>query len=277
MADARDVPIQEEPLALKDILVHLDHSASSAARLEVAVGLAKQHQARLTGLLVDRQPYPVAAAAEAVQARFEVMAAGAGIEAQWHYMDASGTVVGTTEIIRSFAHCSDLVVLGQPSRETADAGIPFDLPAGLVLISGLPVLVVPYAGSFAAVGERVLVAWKAGRESTRALNDALPILQVARQVEILTVQDPDTSSAGDTRLSAELCSHLARHGVTAKATRLLAGSVPLGDVFLNRACDEGFDLLVMGAYAHGKEGRPELGLVARQLLRQMTVPVLMSH
>jgi nucleotide-binding universal stress UspA family protein len=109
------------------------------------------------------------------------------------------------------------------------------------------------------------------------LNDALPILQVARQVEILTVQDPDTSSAGDTRLSAELCSHLARHGVTAKATRLLAGSVPLGDVFLNRACDEGFDLLVMGAYAHGKEGRPELGLVARQLLRQMTVPVLMSH
>jgi nucleotide-binding universal stress UspA family protein len=109
------------------------------------------------------------------------------------------------------------------------------------------------------------------------LNDALPILKRAQQVELLTVYHPEAYGADDSGLSAELCQHLARHGVAAKATRLPAGHAPLGDLFLNRVCDEGFDLLVMGAYAHGKDGKPELGSVARQLLREMTVPVLMSH
>ena len=121
------------------------------------------------------------------------------------------------------------------------------------------------------------MTWKAGRESIRALNDAIPILKLAQHVEILTVYGPETNGEGSRNLSAEICNHLARHGVIAKARRLLAGDASLGDVFLNRVCDEGFDLLVMGAYAHGQNGKLELGPVARQLLREMTVPVLMSH
>jgi nucleotide-binding universal stress UspA family protein len=192
-------------------------------------------------------------------------------------VDGSGLIPGLTEAIRSHAHCSDLVVVGQGSRESVEAGTPLGLPEYLVLVLGLPVLIVPYVGSFASVGERVLVAWKAGRESTRALNDAIPILKRAQRVEVLTAYGPETRGVGDGGLSADLCRHLARHGVTAKATRLSVGQAPMGDLFLNRACDEGFDLLVMGAYAHGKDGKPELGPVARQLLREMTVPVLMSH
>ena len=264
-------------MEVRDILVHLDHSASSAARLETAVGLAKRHQARLTGLLVTTQRYPSEAAAAEAQGQFEQEAALAGIEAEWHYVDGSGLLIGVTEIVRSHAHGSDLVVVGQGSRESAEAGTPFELPEGLVLVSGLPVLVVPYAGAFTSVGERVLVAWKAGRESTRALNDAMPILKLAQQVEILTVVGLEANGERDSGDTADLCKHLARHGVAARATRLPAGHVSLGDLFLNRICDEGFDLLVMGAYAHAKDGKPELGLAARQLLREMTVPVLMSH
>ena len=53
--------------------------------------------------------------------------------------------------------------------------------------------------------------------------------------------------------------------------------MPVADALLNRSCDEGYDLLVMGAYAHTPQGKMTLGAVAGQLLRQMTVPLLMSH
>lgn len=264
-------------MALTDILVNIDHYPSSVARLAVAVDLAKRHQARLTGLLVIRHGYPAEATVAVAREMFEQQVAEAGIEGRWRCVDGSGVDAGMTEIISYHAQFSDLLIVGQGSPESASVGVPFDLPEGVVLGTGRPVLVVPYAGTFASVGERVLVAWKAGGESTRALNDALPFLKQARRVEILAKGNPGTYVNGGERLCTDICAHLARKGVTAKVNSLTVGTAPLGDVLLNRVCDEGFDLLVMGAYAHGNEGEMALGSVARQLLREMTVPILMSH
>jgi nucleotide-binding universal stress UspA family protein len=49
------------------------------------------------------------------------------------------------------------------------------------------------------------------------------------------------------------------------------------DMLLGRLTDEAIDLLVMGA--HGHYGFPYMhrGGSTRHILRQMTVPVLMSH
>jgi nucleotide-binding universal stress UspA family protein len=262
---------------MKDILVTIDHHASSASRLAVAVGLAKRHLARLTGLLVVRHQYPVESAVAAAQAMFEQQVAEAGVEGRWQCVDGSRIDAGAIEIIFYHAQFSDLVIIGQGSPESASAGVKPDLPERAVLEIGRPVLVVPYAGTFATAGERVLVAWRAGRESTRALNDALPILKQARRVEVL-VKDRPEAYPNDGEISrAGLREHLARHGVAAKVSRLTAGTTPLGDVLLNRVCDEGFDLLVLGAVAHGQEGSMAFGAVARHLLGEMTVPILMSN
>ncbi|MFX7996900.1 hypothetical protein ABTK59_20175, partial [Acinetobacter baumannii] len=51
-----------------------------------------------------------------------------------------------------------------------------DFVETLILESGRPVLVVPYAGRFTSVAQRVLVAWSGGRESARALHDAMPLM-----------------------------------------------------------------------------------------------------
>jgi nucleotide-binding universal stress UspA family protein len=262
-------------VALTDILLHIDHPASSAARIAVAVGLARRHQARLRGLLVVRHRYPLESDVLAARDLFERQVAAAGIEGHWLGLDGSALGVGTAELILAQARHSDLLIAGQGSRKAANVGVPFGLPERLVLESGLPVLVVPYAGTFPTVGERVLVAWKAGPESTRALNDALPFLQRAQVVELLA---KGGLTEDETRHSlAELSGHLARHGVSARTSHLPSGSMPLGDLLLNRACDEGFDLLVLGAPARGQAGKPTLGSVASQLLRQMTIPVLMSN
>jgi nucleotide-binding universal stress UspA family protein len=264
-------------MALTDILVTIDHHASSAARLAVGVGFARRHQARLSGLLVIRHGYPAESAVRTARDLFERQVAGAGIESRWQQVDGSRVDARMTDIISYHAQFSDLLIVGQGSPASANVGVPADLPEGLVLGTGRPVLVVPYAGTFASAGERVLVAWKAGRESARALNDALPILQQAERVEILIKDRPDAYPNDGETLRADLCEHLARHGVAATANHVLAGTTPLGDVLLNRVCDEGFDLLVLGAHAHGQEGRMAFGAVARQLLREMTVPILLSN
>lgn len=261
-------------MPLKDILVHVDHYAGSAPRLNLAVDLAAKHQARLTGLLVIRHRYPVDAEVDAARDLFGQLAAAAGIEGRWRCVDGSAIDVGMTKIVVQHAHHCDLLIVGQGSRESGSVGVHTDLPERVVLETGRPVLVVPAAGTFPTIGERVLVAWKAGREWTRAVNDALPLLSRAQRVEILVKPGPGEDAES---CCASLGEHLARHGVATSACGMLVVNTTVADALLNRVFDEGFDLLVTGAFARGPEDRRTLGAVARQLLEQMTVPVLMSH
>ena len=46
---------------------------------------------------------------------------------------------------------------------------------------------------------------------------------------------------------------------------------------LSRLADFGADLLVMGCYGHTRLRELILGGMTRDILRQMTVPVFMSH
>ncbi len=264
-------------MALTEILVHLDPSPGCPQRLAVAVALAGRQRARLTGLMVVRHRFPSEEVVAEVWDRFERQAASAGVEGLWRCIDGSEAEASTGDIFTAQGHYSDLLVVGQASAETASAGVPFDFPEGVVLGSGRPVLIVPSVGTFPTVGERVLVAWKESGASARAVNDALPILAQARRVEILARRPPEEAEGDGGGLCEGVLAHLARHGVAAGACPMMLAHSTVGDALLNRACDEGFDLLVMGAHARGPEGRAALGSVARHLLRQMTVPVLMSH
>ena len=77
--------------------------------------------------------------------------------------------------------------------------------------------------------------------------------------------------------NADICLHLARHGVKAEATQVFADDIDVGDMLLSRAADLGSDLLVMGAYGRSRLTELVLGGATRHILQQMTIPVLMSH
>jgi len=76
---------------------------------------------------------------------------------------------------------------------------------------------------------------------------------------------------------ADICLHLARHGVKAEAHHVSASDVDPADMLLSRAADEGIDMIVMGAYGHARWRELVLGGVTRHMLQHMTVPVLMAH
>jgi nucleotide-binding universal stress UspA family protein len=133
-------------------------------------------------------------------------------------------------------------------------------------------LLVPYAGTFANVGGRVLVAWNGSAQAARAVNDALPFLQSAERV-VVTVNP----ARGDRAEDPDIARHLARHGIAAEISLVTDRDGDVGDVLLSRASDEAADLIVMGAYSHSRAARAVLGGVSRALLGHMTAPVLMAH
>jgi nucleotide-binding universal stress UspA family protein len=121
------------------------------------------------------------------------------------------------------------------------------------------------------------VAWNAGREAVRAVNDAMPILQAAESVSVLAV-DPPSGKCGEGAIpSADICHHLARHGVHAEAASSVAEDIDIGSFLLSHAADRGVDMIVMGAYGHSRLGEMMLGGVTKSMLQHMTVPVFVSH
>jgi nucleotide-binding universal stress UspA family protein len=178
-------------------------------------------------------------------------------------------------VVRLHARYADLTVVGQ-GIDLGDApGVLAILPEELALGVGRPVLVVPRYGTFPALGDHVLVAWNGSREATRAVNDAIPILQRAQKVTVLAI-DPDGDP--DRRIpSADMALHLARHGINAVAAQTRGADITVGDVLLSYAADLGVDLIVAGGYGHTRFREMVLGGATRHLLQHMTVPVFLSH
>jgi nucleotide-binding universal stress UspA family protein len=272
-------------MALKDILLHLDNSPGCDARIELAVNLAQAHGAHLKGLYVLSHSYYAPrhggtreSLAAGIQERFTAKTAAAGVSAEWLLADWSVVGVSITEIITLYTYYADLVIIGQPDQGDPDRSIPADLPERLGLGGGRPQLVVPYTGSFPMVGERVMVAWKAGRESVRAVNDAMPLLKKAKHVSVVTVESAVARESSSDDSGQELCIHLARHGVPAVHEKIASPpGFPIGDLLLNYGCEQKMDLLVMGGYAQTRRGAFVLGPIAAHLLGHLTLPVLISH
>ncbi|HVH79889.1 MAG TPA: universal stress protein [Stellaceae bacterium] len=257
-------------MSFSDILVCMDSTEAGADRLKLALRLAQQQSAYLIAAYVlDDRPESAAMAEEAEQ-RFRQSLRLQGISGDWRLIDGPNTA----EIV-ALAKAVDLAILGQYSRQLQN-GMGFK-PDDIATACGRPLLVVPYIGGFASVGENVLIAWDGTREATRALNDALPLLETAKSATLMTVVDREREFD---RAHAELqriVAHLEHHGVSARSEEVVRGSLTVSDLLLSRAADLGADMIVAGVYHHSPLREALIGGVSRDLLRHMTVPVLMSH
>ncbi len=275
-------------MSYKSITVCLDNSAGSERRLVFALALAAHFDAHLTGLhltyspLIMSDPYAIwtpmmlefeEAAKdhqEKAKRNFFSNTHKAGVNANWDSYHSSDF-----RPVISQARAADLVIVGQRDPDDFNNDFGAELTESFVLKLGRPVLYFPYAGDFSTNFDSILVAWNGGREAARAMADALPFLKQAKRVTVLNVSEKidDQHELPDIDIAA----YLARHQVRVEIEKNENIDISPADWLLSRAADMDANLLVMGAYGHSRFSEMVFGGVTKSILRQMTLPVLMSH
>lgn len=271
----------------KDILLHLSDDGRVEERARFAADFAARFNARLTAVFTLTPPIPLAygwdfvpaeyyqqqadearAAADRAKAIFDQEAGRASVAAQWILSEQPAL-----DVLPALGRSYDLVIAGQPNSEAGDVNRGVGVPLGaLTLAMGRPVLAFPYAGRHPVLARTAIIAWNGSRESARAAHDALPLLQDARSVIVLTMNP----SADALASGATLVQHLIHHGIPARAKQMKIEEISEGEALLSDLVDEGAELLIMGVYGHSRVREMVLGGVSETILESMTVPVLMS-
>lgn len=169
-----------------------------------------------------------------------------------------------------YARLRDLTIVSVP--ESCDQWYA----EAVIFESGKPTVVLPElprAKSFEL--NTVLVAWDFSRTAARAIADAMPVLEKAKRVRVVTVLSEKPLGTG--RSSEEVAKNLSRHGVDATVDEVDAAGRPIGEVLESHSNSIGADLLVMGAYGHSRLREFVLGGATRSLLARPPLPILFSH
>jgi nucleotide-binding universal stress UspA family protein len=271
-----------------DLLVHIDARQAGRRLARIALDLAAKLDARVTGLHVkppaEAPPLGGLSVADAVEreiavdleqdavnaeALFREEAAKAAQSFEWR--SRSGDVAAG---ICAEARFADLVIVGQDEFQGPAERHPLPVAHSVVLHCGRPVLIAPSAWG-GGDASHILIAWDGSREAVRAVHDAMPLLRIAKSVEILAVSGPGPSARVDD--IPRLSGHLERHGVIVSSeSRRIASADEHGA--LRRELERGdHQLLVMGGYSHPMWLEFVAGGVTQSILMSSQTPILASH
>ncbi|MDP3689645.1 universal stress protein [Bradyrhizobium sp.] len=275
-------------MPFKDILVALtsypDPAPVSAAEDAVAVAAALgahltaiscETYVEVPGRFISTPVVSEVLATEAAKSRknalellaaFEAAAARAGIPNETIFEKC--LTLEIPDLLVEYARLRDLTIMPASSDQWYAETVIFG--------SGRPTLILPVSLKRRPfrIGT-VAVAWDFSRAAARAISDAMPILELAKQVRIVTVVNEKPL---DTRRSgAELARNFSRHGLDVVLDQVDAKGCAIGEVLENYTSSQGADLLVMGAYGHSKWREFVLGGATRSLLAKPPLPILLSH
>ena len=276
---------------IKDVITWLDGSVSDEVRLAAVLDIVRQFKGYATGLFFNILPPP--------PAPIDGDLTGAvGIAALMDQARASGDKMEKTIVdrlkrydvaikLRRFdilesdiadvavreARCADTFVLIRHNGSQD----PDRLVEGILFGSGRHILLVPEVERpKSIVFDRVLVAWNASRESTRAVAEAMPYLRIAKDVSVVMVADEHRKKMEGIEGDA-IKKHLKPHGVAAEFHRVKCSNGNVGETLLSEAKKARSDLIVLGAYGHTRLREMLLGGVTYHLMHNSPVPLLMAH
>jgi nucleotide-binding universal stress UspA family protein len=277
-------------MAFKDILVALNSypdptpvsAVEDAVSVAAALGahlaaLSCETRVQLPGHFVSASMVSGMIAGEAAKSRksvhellaaFDAAAEKAGILHEAIFEKC--LTLEVPDLLVEYARLRDLTILPMPASSDkwyAEA---------IIFGSGRPTLILPENPKRPPFQlGTVAVAWDFSRAAARAIADALPLLELAKKVRIVTVVN---EKALDTKRSGEeVARNLARHGIDVVLDKVDAKGSPIGAVLESYTSSQGADLLVMGAYGHARWREFVLGGATRSLLSKPPVPILFSH
>jgi nucleotide-binding universal stress UspA family protein len=189
---------------------------------------------------------------------------GGGPSAEWR--EESGrqnAVVGT------LGRIFDLIIVERPAKLASLAEATLE---DALFESGRPVLMAPPT-PLGSIGERVLIAWNGSTETARTIAFAMPFLERAQTVQVVSVEGGMTPGPS----GEDLAQSLARHGISAIARHVTARDRMPGEVFLEEAKAIGADLMVKGAYTQSRLRQMIFGGATRHIIMEASMPVILAH
>lgn len=266
------------------MMVHVDTERDSEQRVQLALDLAARFEATLIGIagLALRPAFAGGGVAvygepteqQLLQMHLRLEEMGRKLRTQGQSLkqvEWRSALEWPSELVAREARAADLVIVGPRHAASSDL-----LDPGVILLrAGRPVLVVPDIVAPLPL-RRVVVAWKDTRECRRAVRDALPLLQQASEVLLLTIGEGDAHAQAKKHL-ADVAAYLVRHRVIVAEEMFKAARGPAASELLHVVRDEKADLIVAGGYGHSRLGEWIFGGVTHELLAASPVCCLLSH
>ncbi len=270
---------------IKHLLVHVDATPAGETCLRYAIALARQLDARLTGIHITPpaeaaplyRPSQIGAAldrieknagdrAEAAEACFRKSTSETDLRCDWKSL--SGEMA---EGISKAARFADLTVLSQTRWPGPPLHHPLSLAEVALMKCAGPVLIVPEAAE-PSVPAKALVSWDGSRQAARALHHAIPLIQgCCTSIEVACRDGAETTELED------LVEHLARHGITVFRSNIKKPGPFRSAGLIERWRDDGFDLVIMGAFGRAPWREILFGGPTLAVTRQTGMTLLASH
>lgn len=279
---------------IKDLVVPMMNVPGDLATIDAAAAFALQWGARLTVIEPVNLPLPtpgpwgmtpstsMSAVYEVIRSESQARAAKfrehlGRQEVPFEVRVVESLFVEPDRTAALHARYSDMVVMGGFEESAPEASAVRNYFGTLLLESGRPILYVPSGYMVQAAVRRAVVAWRPTREATRALHDALPLLLLAEQVDVLEVGPPRSDLGDGDEPGADIAAHLARHGLKVRVVVHEQSGEAVTSALLRHCEQARAQMLVVGGYGHSRFREWVLGGVTRELLQYARIPVLFSH
>ena len=280
-------------MPVKDVLLPLtgQPSTPALAAVEACVAAGAALGARITAFAVEEdvpvQPKvliwpdlsdaagpgdpPGVTDAQQLQSAFWNAASRFGVRADARIHRLQADMIAA--MLEERARYSDLTLVPVKSHDSRSEW----LVEALIFESGRPLLLCPedYAGAVRPTLENVMIAWDGAAHAARAVADAMPILQAATSVRLITAMDDRTAAV--LRSGAALVDHLREHRVFTAFEIVKIDGSSIGKVLGSWARAHDIDAIVMGAYHHSRLNEVVWGGVTKTVIGEPPCWVMMSH
>ncbi|MDA0655571.1 MAG: universal stress protein [Proteobacteria bacterium] len=184
-----------------------------------------------------------------------------------HWMD---TATRNVQELAGRAQVYDIAIAERPFGD--EANMRSTIVKTLLFESGRPILVTPPEPP-KSIGTRIAIAWNGSSDSARTIAFAMPLLQEAEEIHVLSVKGFGVHGPS----GADLANALKNQGLTVVTREIDGGRDDAGSLFLESAAKARCDMLLKGAYTHGAIHRFIFGGTTDHILKNAEIPVFMAH
>jgi len=194
----------------------------------------------------------------------DVPVSSKGVTASWH--EEQGRAL--KRILQCARH-NDLVVVGRAKKAN---GLSADFIEELLIGCGRPVLIANSKPRSTLTGT-IMVCWKETAEAARAVGAAMPFLNQADRVMVVSVAENEDL----TEAMSDVSRQLAWNGVRAETRIIAPNGIAIPELLASAARECDADLVVLGAYGRSRMREVLFGSCTHSVIRKADRPVLLMH